>query len=168
MQGLLERTDKYVEIVGPDIEKLAQEAHERGRPPVYAGNLLPSSINRLTYIELHSKYMMLERTRAKSNKVISSSTMRPHIQHGPAPPILSLRSTTIREVANKVNHIHNDCILFVRTIYDSHRMVGTNLLVERMTPVTAFSSRCTIQYHLMKIHWISSQKGPILHSWHHT
>jgi hypothetical protein len=52
------------------------------------------------------------------------------VQHGTAPPILSLRATTLKEVAMKVNHIHDDLILFVKSIDTCFRMVGTTILVK--------------------------------------
>lgn len=118
---------------GLDIARLAQEANERGRPPEYEALLPPPHVNRMGYINLHNENVKLAKNRKgtqNTTQVNSNSTMRPHIQHGPAPPILSLQAITLREVAKKVNYIHDDRILFVKTIHEAHRIVGTNLLVE--------------------------------------
>ncbi|CAB9497348.1 TPR domain protein [Seminavis robusta] len=119
---------------GIDTAKLAQDATDRGKPQVFQAWLPPPVINRTGFIQMHEEQMKLiqNRKRSKGNTVVvsSNSTIRPHAQHGPFPPLSSLRVTTLREVATKVNHIHDDCILFVKTIFDSHRIVGTNLLVE--------------------------------------
>jgi tetratricopeptide (TPR) repeat protein len=120
--------------VGLDIERQVRQAQERGKPPSFAATLPPPYLNRMGYISLyeaHEDYRSY--ARKMNNRAIQmnvTQTMRPHILHGPAPPILSLRGTTLQEVATKVNHIHDECIMFVKTIYNAHRVVGTCMLVE--------------------------------------
>ena len=53
-------------------------------------------------------------------------TSRPSI----APEMHTLRPITLKDVAKKVNYIHTDRVLFVTTIYQPYKVVGTSVLVE--------------------------------------
>lgn len=110
-----------------NMEEVHQNTEEafQGPPSVISVELPPYFISRMIFVNFHNE--MIEN---KIAHVPGYDTLRPHVQHGIAPPILSLRPTTLKEVAMKVNHIHEDLILFVKTIYACHRIIGTNLLVE--------------------------------------
>ncbi|KAL3915104.1 MAG: hypothetical protein SGILL_005802, partial [Bacillariaceae sp.] len=117
---------------GLDITRQAQQAQLRGPPKVLSSQLVPPFLSCRGFVFLHEATVKQDSMRAKKNenKFYSRRTMRPHITHGAAPPIRTLTPITLREVATKVNHIHDDRILWVKTIYDSHKMIGTNVLVE--------------------------------------
>lgn len=107
-----------------DVFERAKEAQQRGPPPTYSASLPPPFLNRIGFVSLHDTVDMQKET------VGVRTTMRSHLQQGPVPPIQSLRQTTLREIATRVNFIHEDCVLFAQTIHDAHRMVATNVLVE--------------------------------------
>ena len=121
-------------MLGLDIARQAQLAKKRAL--TFSANLPSPFVNSMGFIALHKATVANdaktnERKKESGNVQVSSKqTMRPHIIHGPAPPILSLKKTTLREVAKKVNYIHEDRIMFVQTIYASHRIVGTNVLIQ--------------------------------------
>lgn len=104
-------------------------ASEQGPPQVYSAPLWNPLLTRMGYISGYNNQMQFDR-RAKGMKHNVQQTMRPHILHGIAPSLETLAQTTLREVATKVNHIHDDRVLFVKTTYSAYRIVGTNVLVE--------------------------------------
>jgi SET domain len=133
MDGLAELESLHDHLVGLNIAEQARLAQQRGPPSIYAAFLPPPYINRLGFINVHDATISQGKSQGKSRNEASvnmKQTMRPHVQHGPPRPIGSLRHITLREVARKVNYIHEDSILFVKTIHDPHRIVGTSLLVE--------------------------------------
>ena len=111
-----------------------QQAQLRGPPKVLSSQLMPPFLSRISFINLHEDTVKRESKRQQPEKnkefVYARHTMRPHITHGAAPSIQTLKHITLREVATKVNHIHYDRILWVKTIYDCHKIIGTNVLVE--------------------------------------
>lgn len=113
-----------------DMAKLAQEANERGAPAVYEATLPPPFVSQRGFGILHQQTLQQNSHGHKPQSASMNTTLRPHVQHGPAPLISSLKQTTLREVAKKVNCIHEDKVLFLQTIWDAHRIVGTNLLVQ--------------------------------------
>jgi len=121
--------------IGMDVIAQTKKAQERGPPPTNRSRLPPPFINKMGFVRMHEETAAQQKKRDKPPKrgkaqVYVRQTMRPHVLHGPAPSILTLKATTLREVAMNVNHIHEQSILFGKTIYAAHRLVGTNLLVE--------------------------------------
>ena len=99
-------------ILGLDIARQAQLAKERGPPLTFSANLPPPFVNSMGFIELHQATVANDAKKndrqkeSGSTQVSFKQSMRPHIVHGVAPPILSLEKTTLLEIAKKVNHIH--------------------------------------------------------------
>ena len=113
-----------------DFLQKVDEAKLRGLPSVYKGDVPPAILSRMGYINYHKKNIE-ELAKESGDMKRVKQTMHPAVRNIKAPKrILSLRSTTLRKVAEKVNYIHHDKILFLRTTYDAHRLIGTNTLVE--------------------------------------
>eukprot|EP00978_Attheya_sp_CCMP212_P032131 scaffold123972_cov51-Attheya_sp.AAC.2 len=104
-------------------------ANRNGPPPVCSGRLMSPSFHRAVYTDLYQA-VQKEKSKIGADQYIFRTTMRPAVEHGIAPSLHEVRQTTLKCVASKVNHIHTDCVLFVTTIYDAYREVGTSVLVE--------------------------------------
>ena len=114
-----------------DIRRQAGRAQVRGPPEVYSATLLPPYVSRMGYIRFHDANVKDNETvKEDPTKYQIKNTMKPAIWNNVAPQIQNLKQTTLQEVAQKVNHIHDDKILYLKTIYDAHRVVATSMLVE--------------------------------------
>ena len=105
----------------------AAKAADQRPPPVYSTHLPPAAYVRAHYIA-GKEYNTLKETTGKC-KVIRQS-IRPSMEHGPTPDPESLSPITLQEVAKKVNYIHNDRILYLKTTYDAGVVVGASVLTE--------------------------------------
>lgn len=106
-------------------------AMRKGLPPVYSAVLRPAWYNRNVYdTSMENTKKLQSRTNSQQGVVALNQTMRPALEHGIAPSLETVKPTTLRHVAEKVNHIHLDRVIFVTTMCEAHRQVGTNVLVE--------------------------------------
>lgn len=62
--------------------------------------------------------------------LIHAKRARAPIEHGPAPPLKSLQRMSLQEVAARVNYLHADGVLFVRTSTEPYNFFATHTLVE--------------------------------------
>jgi tetratricopeptide (TPR) repeat protein len=106
-----------------------EQAMEAGPPPVYSGSLPSPLESRMAYIQAYKHFKSQEKPPDGQVGTLRQ-TMAPRMQHGVAPDPRGLRPTTLREVARKVNVIHDDRVLFLKTIYEPFTTVGTMVLVE--------------------------------------
>lgn len=106
---------------GLNVAQQTQQAKQRGPPKVCSSPLPPSFLNKMGFIKLHQSVAAQEQKKDDGTMYHGKQTMRPHVTHGLAPPILTLKPITLREIATKVNYIHNDRILWAKTIYTSHK-----------------------------------------------
>ena len=96
-------------------------------PPVYSADLPPPQLSRSRYEKLFAE----TKSKMKHQDMVRiKQTEPPSIEHGVAPSLELLRHTTMREVAKKVNKIHQDCVLFVKTIYRPCHVANASILVE--------------------------------------
>ena len=122
-----------------DLSSQMKLRDEEKVPPCYKATNHDSHLTKLGFIHAfeqegkeNARMESLNKTldRSKQKVPICRST-RPAIEHGVAPDFTKqLIRTTIQEVAQKVNHIHKNHVMFVKTIHAPLRLVGTVLLVE--------------------------------------
>lgn len=105
-----------------------QSSDQASTPKVYSAELLPPFLTRMGYINVYNNET--EKQRNSSVGVTIKHSVRPAIEHGPAPPLGELRPILLRDVARRVNHIHSGRVLFVTTTYSAYTTIGTSVLVE--------------------------------------
>lgn len=113
---------------GEAFSSQVQNAQRRGPPVVYSALLQSPWIIRAGYIECYNHYTSTQKTSQSMHTIRNS--IRPLIEHGIAPPMEAACPTTLREVATRVNHIHTEKVLYVKTIYKAYTVIGTSVLVE--------------------------------------
>jgi len=113
-----------------DVISASEAASQRGPPEEYSAALPPPFASHFGFSNAYAHAKSQAENAQKKQMFIQQQTMRPYIVHGPAPPILSLKPTTLREVAKRVNFIHQDRILFARTVHAPYRLTSTSLLIE--------------------------------------
>ncbi len=120
----------YIRSCIKEFQTAATQAKQNGPPSECEVPLPPPFVTKLGYINyLEKSAQPAERT--EGGIIRFANTMRSYLQHNKAPNSIStLRATSLREVARRVNHIHEDRILFLKTTYDAFRIVGMNVLVE--------------------------------------
>jgi tetratricopeptide (TPR) repeat protein len=107
--------------------RCVQAAVTRGPPAEYSARI-PSPYGTRYAFEAARQYRM--QTNDQKGLSTIRQTMIPPIEHGIASPIEKLKPITLREIARRVNYIHEDRVLFATTVCDPDRIVGTVSLVE--------------------------------------
>jgi tetratricopeptide (TPR) repeat protein len=123
---------------GTDVDafiKNAGDAMQADPPPVYSVLLRSPWTRRQLFLHGYNHYKsQAKEPPARTNRDKVSMNVRhtivPSIEHGEAPPMEGLKRTSLQDVARMVNHIHNDKVLFVKTIHEPYTVVGRTLLVE--------------------------------------
>jgi hypothetical protein len=107
--------------------RYVKAAVTRGPPGEYSATI-PSPYETRQLFEAARQY----RKQATGQKGLSKfrQTMIPPIEHDVAPPIQKLKPITLREIARRVNYIHEDRVLFATIVCDPDRVVGTVFLIE--------------------------------------
>ncbi|KAL7556218.1 hypothetical protein ACA910_017375 [Epithemia clementina (nom. ined.)] len=107
--------------------RAASKAVKNCPPSIYAAKLPPSTVARTRYIESKKGNDYVKQIK-KVYKFRES--IRPAIEHGPAPDLENVSPVSLRQVAENVNHIHNDRVVYLKTTYEAHTVVGVSVLVE--------------------------------------
>eukprot|EP01068_Selenidium_serpulae_P000678 Selendium_serpulae@DN11201_c0_g1_i1.p1 len=113
-----------------DLECQRKLARDNEAPPCYDASL--------SYCPRTAKLGFVNSFQQVRNLVGTSITMglqttRPAIEHGVVPSISSikdLRRVTVRQIAEKVNYIHIDSVMFVTVAHAPFRQIATNVLVQ--------------------------------------
>jgi hypothetical protein len=131
---------------------------------VHSIDLPPPWLTRMRHMKALEQYEQ-ERINSPSEITVTvHTTTRPPLEHGPAPPFETLKPTSLKMIAKKINSIHHDKVLFVKTCCKPMRFVGTSILVE----VTVSRYLSIIIYRWKMILRTSFLLAPILHCLLHT
>lgn len=103
------------------------ERHSKPQLLIVSGSLVPRYVELFSFEQRLTQYREVERH--KKERVYITNTLLAPITHGIAPSIIGLRSITIKEAIRQVNTIHTDRVLFVKSVKECLRVVGTTILV---------------------------------------
>ncbi|GKY98779.1 hypothetical protein MPSEU_000834100 [Mayamaea pseudoterrestris] len=95
-------------------------------PQEYSAKLLPPKLSRHLYMQFYSRATEGQQAKAQTSR----TTMTAALKHGPVAPLKSLKRTTLKEVARRVNYIHSDLVLFLSTSEPACMLDGALVFVE--------------------------------------
>lgn len=124
------------DIADDPIFAAVKAAQKKGKPAVCSGALWPRSFVERSYM------VWYQSETAKQNAVGQfqvNKTFGAAFTHSSIPPIHSLKPITLAKVAKRVNDIHRDKVLFVRTVAPAFKINATNLLVDDGSDVILLS-----------------------------
>jgi tetratricopeptide (TPR) repeat protein len=125
--GLADLNDELMNNMDT-LKLIHQASKQQSKPKEYSATLLSPVIIRQLYMQGYEE--AVKGNALKGDAISAFTTAKSALVHGPAPPLDTLRPTTMKEVAKRVNYIHNDRVLFLKTMYQAYTRVGTMVLVE--------------------------------------
>lgn len=133
MRGMLEllAMDNETENVLEFFSNNAMQA-SKGPPKEYSAILPPPHVTRQAYERDFARNANESSITKTSTQVYFQQSVAAALEHGVAPEIAELQPIKLREVAARVNVIHDDRVLFVQVAHDPYRITGTQILVEDM------------------------------------
>jgi tetratricopeptide (TPR) repeat protein len=105
------------------------ERHSKPHLPIMLGLLLPPYAELGSFEKRLTQYREMERHKKEGTIVQITNTLLAQKTHGIAPSTIGLQPITIKEAIQKVNTIHTGRVLFVKSVKECLRVVGTTILV---------------------------------------
>lgn len=96
-------------------------------PREYSTILPPANLTRCPYV---ASFATNRNPVSPAGMKTLLTSCAPAIEHGVAQDIATLRPINLREIAQRVNAIHQDRVLFAKVAHAPYRMTGANVLLE--------------------------------------